>query len=80
MPLYEYRCECEKEREVLLPSPEPQVCECGEVMQLRMSVCSFVTKPTGRGMALDSLNSKGGGFSAKSKHTAQKQDLAARGL
>lgn len=66
MPIYEYRCKCGSEKEVILPIEEynqPQVCECGEVMQRKMSVprpAIFV--PTGRGMALDSLNSKAGGF------------------
>lgn len=79
MPIYEYRCECKKEREVLLPSPTSQVCECGRVMQLRMSVCSFVVKLTGRGMALDTLNSKNGGM-PNGRNKAFAERMAARGI
>lgn len=58
MPIYEYKCKCGNEGEFILPfNPEPQICECGDVMQRKMSVSSFVMKPTGRGMALDTLNS-----------------------
>ena len=58
MPIYEYKCKCGNEGEFLLPlNPQSPICECGEVMQRLMSVSSFVMKPTGRGMALDTLNS-----------------------
>ena len=79
MALYEYRCECEEEREVLLPSPTLQVCKCGRKMELRMSVCSFVMKSTGRQMAMDSLNSKSGGM-PNSANKGMAQQLAGRGL
>jgi len=59
MPIYEYICECGNKDEVLHPwdSNESQVCECGVVMQRKMPIVSFAMKPTGRGMALDTLNS-----------------------
>jgi len=60
MPIYEYHCECNKEKEVLLPfqdADQPQICECGGTMQRKFSTFGFAMKPTGRGMALDTLNS-----------------------
>lgn len=58
MPLYEYKCKCGNEGEFILPlNPEPQICGCGETMQRKMSVCSSIMKPTGKQMALDTLNS-----------------------
>jgi len=63
MPLYEFRCECGDEEEILLPFEHPeQICKCGKVMQLKVSHSNFTMKPTGNQMALDSLNSKGSGF------------------
>ncbi|GAF73408.1 unnamed protein product, partial [marine sediment metagenome] len=63
MPLYEYQCECGNEEEVLLPFQHPgQICECGKVMQLKVSSYSFAFKQYARDMAKDSLNSRGGGF------------------
>ncbi|KKL50757.1 hypothetical protein LCGC14_2302320, partial [marine sediment metagenome] len=56
MPIYEYRCECGNEVEVRLSCEEAdqsQACGCGEVMQRKMSVSSFVMKQTGNGMVLD---------------------------
>ena len=79
MPIYEYHCECEKEREVLLPfqeSKQPQVCECGKTMQRKFSVCNFALKPTGKGMALDTLNSGVVG----GKRKAMAENYAAVGL
>jgi len=60
MPIYEYQCECNGRRERNLPLSrfdEPQICECGKTMQRKMSVSSYVMKPTGKGMALDTINS-----------------------
>ncbi len=58
MPIYEYKCKCGNTGEFILPlNPQPQTCKCGKVMQRQMSLSSFVMKPTGRGMALDTLNS-----------------------
>ena len=60
MPIYEYHCECNAEREVLLPFSESdtiQVCDCGETMQRKVPTVSFTLKQYGRQMALDSLNS-----------------------
>ena len=82
MPIYEYQCECENEREVLLSLKDadlPQVCKCGRVMQRLISVSSFVMKPTGRGMALDTLNDKHNGM--PDKHwKADAERFAAAGL
>jgi len=50
MPIYEYKCECNKEKEVRLSYSDidqPQVCECGIVMRKKMSVSSFVMGPYG---------------------------------
>lgn len=79
MPIYEYYCKCNKEREVKLSfsdADQPQVCECGKVMKKRMSVPSFVMKQTGRGMALDTLNSNAVG--GRRKKWAE--NVAAQGL
>ncbi len=65
MPIYEYKCVCGKEGEVRLSFEEmnvPQVCACGTTLRRKMSVSSFVMKPTGKDMALGSLNSKSGGM------------------
>ena len=65
MPIYEYHCKCGREREVYLPLPlnNTQFCECGEVMLRKISLPSAVIIiPTGKDMALDSLNSKHGGL------------------
>ena len=79
MPIYEYRCECGRGEDKLLPlseRDEPQVCSCGKTMQRLMSVASFVTKPTGKGMALDTLNSN----VLTGRHKAGAEQVAARGL
>lgn len=68
MPLYEYQCECRKEKDILLSfgeTDQPQICKCGKVMQRKISLSSFTFKPTGRGMALDTLNSKHNGMPDK---------------
>ena len=79
MPIYEYICECTKEEEVKLSFANadlPQTCECGKVMQKKLSASSFVMKPTGRGMALDTLNSNVVG--GRRKKWAE--NIAAQGL
>lgn len=80
MPLYEYHCECGNEREVLLSFQDtrPQICECSEVMQRKMSTYSFVMKQNGNQMALNTLNSKENGIGGRHKDWAEK--LAAQGL
>jgi len=63
VPLYEYQCNCGNGEDRFLPYSQfdqPQTCECGEVMEHKMSRSSFVMKQTGSGMALDTLNSKQG--------------------
>jgi len=82
MPLYEYQCECGNKDGVLLSFSEidqPQVCECGRVMQRKISLPSFVMKQTGGQMALDSLNSKNGGFPDANKHKSWVQQKALAG-
>jgi len=79
MPIYEYYCECKKEKEVKLSFQDAdltQVCECGKVMRKKISESSFTVKPTGRGMALDTLNSNVVG--GKRKKWAE--NIAAQGL
>ena len=60
MPLYEYRCECGSEGEILLPlteSDQPQVCVCGKVMQRMVSLPRpAVFSKTANDMALNTLN------------------------
>ena len=78
MPIYEYKCRCGKEKEAFIPfsdSEDAQICGCGDVMLRKVSVVNFYTKPTGRGMALDSLNSK-----ATNHIKVQFKNLAAQGL
>ena len=82
MPIYEYQCECGNETEVRLSfeyADQSQICECGKVMRRKMSLSSFMMKPTGKGMALDSLNSREGGMPNGSKR-AWAQHVAGAGL
>lgn len=81
MPIYEYQCDCtEGIQERLLPRQEcnrPQVCACGKVMLRKMSVpLPAIFTPTGKGMALDSLNSGVTG----GKRKAWAENLSAQGL
>jgi putative FmdB family regulatory protein len=79
MPIYEYHCECGKEREVKLffkDANQPQICECGKTMRRKMSAPNFAIKPTGNQMALDTLNS--GVVGGKRKAWAEQN--AAKGL
>ncbi len=66
MPIYEYQCDCGNKGEKHLPMQErdtPQTCGCGKVMLRVMSVPRpAIFTPTGKGMALDTLNSKHGGM------------------
>lgn len=83
MPLYEFKCGCGNEEEILLSiqdADQPQVCECGKVMRRKVSLSSFVMKPTGNQMALDSLNSRGGGFPDVNKHKSWAQQKAFEGI
>ena len=80
MPLYEFKCECGGGESKILPISrfdQPQACECGKVMQLQVSLSSFVMKQTGRGMALNTLN----GNQMPNKHwKAHAEQSAAAGL
>jgi len=67
MPIYEYQCVCGNEQDLRRSVDErnsPVACAvCGKGMSLQWSVSAPpVMKQTGRGMALDSLNTKLGGF------------------
>ena len=79
MPIYEYYCECGAEREARLSfqdADQLQTCGCGKTMQRQVSACSFVMKQTGKGMALDTLNSNMVG----GKRKAWAKSCAAQGL
>ena len=83
MPLYEFKCECGEGKEILLSfqdADQPQICKCGKVMQRQMSHSNFAMKPHARDMALDSLNSKGGGFPDTNKHKSWVQRKAFEGV
>lgn len=83
MAIYEYQCECGKKEERRLSYEEgekPQLCKCGKTMERQMSVSSFKMKLTGSGMALDSLNAPGGGFSKRSRHTPWKEQRVFEGV
>lgn len=81
MPLYEYQCECGNENDILLSfqDTQPQVCECGKAMQRKISLPSIVMKQTGNQMALDSLNSRSGGYPSKNEHRDWAQQKAFEG-
>lgn len=82
MPTYGYQCECGYEREELLPIQErnqSQTCECGKVMQRKMSACYFVVKQTGKQMALDTLNDRQNGMPNR-RWKKQAEQRAAAGL
>ncbi len=82
MPIYEYECECGEKEDKLLPMQEgsqQRVCTCGKVMRHIMSVSSSVMKQNGKGMALDTLNSKEHGM--PDRHWKPKaEQYAAAGL
>ena len=67
MPLYEYTCGCTEKRVERLTSlsdrDKAQICTCGsELTKVPSIPCSAVITPTGRGMALDTLNDKRNGM------------------
>jgi putative FmdB family regulatory protein len=65
MPIYEYQCDCGDRKEALLSiqdADQPQVCECGKVMQRKVSLSSLRMKQTGNQMALNTLNDKRNGM------------------
>jgi len=83
MPLYQYECECGEEKDAILSFAEadrPQVCKCGKVMQRKVSLPNFTMKPYARDMALDSLNSKGGGFPDANENKSWVQQKAFEGV
>ena len=76
MPLYEYKCKCGNSEDILLSYDEykqPQVCKCGKAMQRIISLptigigTELLYTREGKGafakqMALDTINSRDGGF------------------
>ncbi len=79
MPIYEYKCGCGREKDVILPFAERgniQTCECGDIMLRKVSIVNFYIKPTGRQMALDTLNSN----TIPRKRRKYVEKLAAQGL
>ena len=80
MPIYEYYCKCGYEGEFILPlDTQPQICKCGKVMERKVSATSFVMKPTGSQMALDTLNDKHNGMPNK-RWKAGAEQVAIAGL
>lgn len=77
MPIYVYRCpECSKVEEVFLPVADRdntrQHCNSGMVRLMTVPFSSIIKK-TGKGMALDTLNSKSTDFmKPEYKHWAAK--------
>lgn len=85
MPIYEYQCDCpngkQEKRLPISESDQPQTCVCGKVMTRLMSVSSFVMKQTGKGMALNTLNSKSHQGGMPDRHWKPKaEQYAAAGL
>lgn len=63
MPLYEFKCNCGAEREIILPfseSNKEQKCKCGQVMRRKLSLINFSIPQTGRGSVLATLNQEEG--------------------
>jgi len=62
MPIYEYKCECGREDEILLPLGKDLKavnCQCGRMMMRKFSVpYPAIFRQTGKDMALSSLNGK----------------------
>jgi putative FmdB family regulatory protein len=85
MPIYEYRCKCGREKEITLSFNEydkTQVCECGEVMARKISLPQpAIIVPTGKQMALDTLNAKPHEGGMPHRHwTERAEQAAAAGL
>ena len=83
MPIYEYRCACGNEQEEYRSleqrNKSPVCAVCGRGMERKWSIpCPPVMKQTGKGMALESLNS-GHGF-PKGPEGRGAAAAAARGL
>lgn len=85
MPIYEYKCDCGCEREVILPFTEAEreiECACKQVMRKKFSLASFTIPPTGRDMVLGTLNQEEGAgtFPGGDKHRVRYEQAMARGL
>ena len=79
MPIYEYTCQCGGNKEIKLSykdSDKTQVCKCGGIMTKKISLLNFTIKPTGKGMALDTLNSNVVG----GKRKAFVESMAVKGI
>ena len=85
MPIYEYQCDCGEKAAKLLSMQErnqQQVCKCGKVMLRMMSVpMPAIITPTGKGMALDTLNERRPGRGMPNRRwKPEAERLAAAGL
>lgn len=84
MPIYEYKCECGTERELILPFSEAGKkleCDCGRVMRRKFSLVNFAIPETGRGEVLKTLNKEDGfDFPGGDKHRPRYEQAMSRGL
>lgn len=86
MPIYEYRCECGNQEEIILSVQErnePQACSaCGKTMKRKMSIpMPAIFIETGKGMALRTLNNEDGlGIPSDNRYKAWMEQKAAEGL
>jgi len=80
MPIYQYRCDCGQNKELILPISErnnPRYCECGKEMGRVMELPFPALFPsTGRDKILNTLN-KEAGYKVRSKRSTE---ALARGL
>lgn len=78
MPVYSYRCdECQSEVDMVssIENRDNPRLHCGKPMKRLLSIPLVLMKQTGRGMALDALNSK-----ETSHMKPEMKQMAARGL
>jgi len=85
MPIYEFRCDCGADREILLPvsecSKKPD-CECGKVMERRFTPINFNMPQNGRDRILGTLNQVEGAqdFPGGDRHRTRYEQAMAKGL
>ena len=85
MPIYEYKCECGTEREVIRPLSEAGKklrCDCGREMRRKFSISHFTVSVTGRDMVLGTLNQEEGAgtFPGGDKHRKRYEQAMSKGL
>jgi len=85
MPIYEFKCDCGAERELILPfsrSGEKPECECGKVMRRKFSSVSFVIPQTGMDRVLGTLNQEEGAqdFPGGDRYRSRYEQAMAKGL